>query len=161
MAKKPRVYIETTIVSYLTARRSTDELRNGQIDLTRRWWADATVLFELFTSPLVTDEASAGDRSAAADRIAALASIPTLAIEPNAEMLATTLLEEMALPKTAGRDALHVAIAATNGMDYLVTWNCRHLANATLRARIESVCTRSGFAPPLICTPQELSEVQP
>jgi len=156
---KRSVYIETTIISYLTARRTRDELRNGQIGLTRQWWTDAAERFDLRVSALVIAEASAGDAGAAAERLQAIAGLSVLDITPEAESLARSLLLGTALPAKANRDALHVAIAATNGLDFLLTWNCRHLANATLRRRIESVCSDHGYNPPLICTPQELQEV--
>src|SRR5690242_3134573 len=114
---KPTVYIETTVVSYLTARPSRDPALNASIILTRQWWDRARPAFDLFASELVADEASAGDADAAADRLAVLTNLPNLRISEQAEALAAALLAEMALPKNARRDALHLGIAAANGID--------------------------------------------
>jgi len=88
-----------------------------------------------------------------------LAEIPLLEVTTEAESLAAALLDEVPLPPKAATDALHIAVAAVNGVEYLLTWNCRHIANPALRPRIESVCRRMGFEPPVICTPQELLEI--
>ena len=88
-----------------------------------------------------------------------LAEVPLLEVTAAAESLAAALLEEVPLPQKAATDALHIAVAAVNGVEYLLTWNCRHIANPALRPRIESVCRRMGFEPPVICTPQELLEI--
>jgi hypothetical protein len=111
----------------------------------------------LYSSRLVVRECEAGDRDAAADRLAVLQDMPLL--EPVAESatLAELLLRDVPMPSTAASDALHIAIAAIHGMDYLLTWNCTHIANVTLRPRIEAICRAAGFEPPLICTPEELS----
>jgi len=156
---KPTVYIETTVVSYLTARASNDPLVAGEMAETQKWWRDVGPDYDLTTSQLVIDEASRGDPIAAQERLAILASLDLLPITESAKALALSLVNENALPAKAQVDALHVAIAATNGIEYLITWNCRHLANATLRSRIEQVCRESGFEPPVICTPLELSKV--
>jgi hypothetical protein len=110
----------------------------------------------LYISELVWTEASAGDPIAAADRIKVLDKIPLLNITREAEELAETLVRELAIPMAAQPDAVHVATAASNGIDFLLTWNCRHLANLHQRGRIEDVCRRSGYNPPLIGTPNEL-----
>jgi hypothetical protein len=152
---KPTVYVETTVPSYLTAWPSRDLVRAGDQQVTRDWWARRSV-YELRVSSLVLLECRAGDAEAAALRLAALDGIPVLAQTPEAEVLAETLLREVPLPARAAADALHVAVAAVNGVSYLVTWNCTHIANASLRPRIEEVCRRSGYEPPVICTPKEL-----
>lgn len=152
---KPTVYVETTIPSYLTAWASRDVVRAGEQQVTRDWWARRDG-YELRVSSLVLLECGAGDPSAAAARLAALDGVPVLAQTSEAEGLATALLREVPLPDRAGADALHIAIAAVNGVAYLVTWNCTHIANATLRPRIEALCRRAGYEPPVICTPLEL-----
>ncbi len=152
---KPTVYIETTIPSYLTAWPSRDLVRAAHQQITREWWARREE-FDLFTSQLVVEECQAGDSQAAADRLAALAGIPLLESEPEAEALAAALVRKVPLPKKAATDALHIATAAVHGMTYLLTWNCTHIANATLRLPIEAVCQLAGYEPPLICTPGEL-----
>jgi predicted nucleic acid-binding protein len=160
-AMKPRVYIETSVISYLASRPTKDRVLMGNMIETRRWWDSSRPSFDAFTSELVREEASAGDVRAAAKRLKILDQLFLLEIRPQADALALSLLAAMALPPKARRDALHVGIAATNGIEYLLTWNCRHLANAMLRTKIETVCRQHGFEPPVICTPLELHEVQP
>ncbi len=156
---KPKVYIETTVVSYLTAWPSRDVVIAGHQQTTRDWWRDAGERFELVASELVIDEASEGDSEAARDRLAVLASVTLLEATSDAAQLARTLIESGAIPEKAAEDAAHIAIAVTNGVDYLVTWNCRHIANATIRSLVERVCRNAGFEPTIICTPGELLEV--
>jgi hypothetical protein len=152
---KPTVYVETTVPSYLTAWPSRDVVRAGEQQVTRDWWERRTD-FELRVSSLVLLECGAGDSEAAALRLAALDGVPVLAQTPEAETLADTLLREVPLPAKAAADALHIAVAAVNGVGYLLTWNCTHIANATLRPRIEAICRQLGYEPPVICTPKEL-----
>jgi predicted nucleic acid-binding protein len=106
----------------------------------------------------VVEEASAGDSEAAKSRLAALVGIPQLATTDEVNLLAKALRTHVPLPPRAQTDALHIALAAVHGMNYLVTWNCTHIANAALRTRIEAVCRTAGFEPPIICTPRELLE---
>ena len=152
---KSRIYVETSVISYLTAWPSRDLVRAGHQETTRQWWA-ARSTFELYISQLVLDEAAAGDAVAAAQRLEALRDVPLLELTSNATGLGGALIREAALPPKATADALHIAIAATHGMDCLVTWNCTHIANATMRPRIEAICRVNGFEPPVICTPFEL-----
>jgi hypothetical protein len=158
---KPTVYIETTVISYLTAWQRKDPSISDDMAATRRWWDHSRESFELFTSAAVVEEAAAGDSTAAAARLAILDTLPELPGSESATALAEALVVHSALPSKARIDALHIAIAAVNGMNYLLTWNCRHLANATLRTKIEQVCRQHGYEPPIICTPKELTEVQP
>ena len=153
---KPKVYLETTIVSYLTARPSRDAVTNGMIEQTKNWWAQEREGFELIVSDIVVTEASAGDVSAVTRRLAALKGLPVVEADAEAKSLATVLLNNMALPPNAVDDAAHIAVAAVNQMEYMLTWNCRHIANATMRGKIESICRDAGFEPPVICTPEEL-----
>ena len=161
MPDKPTVYIETTVVSYLTAWPDRDLIRAGQQRETRDWWENRRSLFELVCSELVVQEASAGDPTAAAERLKALTGLRVLVPSDAAAELAGRLISEIRLPTRAQADALHVGIAATNGIDYLLTWNCRHLSNAVLRPRIESVCRAAGYDPPTICEPRQLMEGVP
>ena len=151
----PTVYIETSIVSYLTAWRSRDLVRAAHQQVTRDWWA-ARGSFELFTSQFVLDEAAAGDEGQAASRLAALENTVLLEVTEDGIGLAENLVASGALPPKARVDALHIGMAAVHGMDYLLTWNCKHIANASLRGRIEDLCRAAGFEPPIICTPLEL-----
>lgn len=153
---KPRVYVETTVPSYLTAWPSRDLVRAAQQQITREWW-DRRDRFDLFVSPQVLMECQAGDPTAAADRMTALAGLPLLDQTPDVAALAQALVQEVPIPSRAAADAVHIATAAVHGMQYLLTWNCTHIANAALRPRIEATCRAGGFEPPLICTPQELT----
>ena len=152
------VYLETTVVSYLTARRSRDLVVAAHQEITREWWRDAVGQYHLVASGLVVSEAGSGDPDAARERLKILNPVALLDVTGDAENLAGSLIDAGAVPPQAAEDALHIALAATNGVDFLVTWNFRHIANATMRAHIERVCRESGFEPPVICTPTELLE---
>jgi len=154
---KRKVYIETTIPSYLTAWPSRDLVKAGQQQITREWW-EIRDRFELVVSQLVIQEAGGGDPVAAAERLKVLEGLAVLTISDEATALAQRLLEEGSLPQVAAADALHIAIAVVGGVEYLMTWNCRHIANATMRHKIETVCRLSGYEPSVICTPAELME---
>jgi hypothetical protein len=155
---KPKVYIETTIPSYLTAWRSPDLVMAANQEITKEWW-DNCKQFDLYISALVIQEAEAGDPNAAKRRLEKLEGILELDVTEEVETFATQLLEKIPLPPKAKIDALHISVATINGMDYLLTWNCTHIANATLRPKIEALCREFGHEPPTICTPQELREV--
>lgn len=157
---KPKTYVETSIVSYLMARPNRDLVLAAHQQLTRDWWASRD-RFELFVSQFVLDEAAAGDQEAAAKRLTALAEAAVLDVTEDVITLAESLTGAGGLPSEARVDALHVAIAAVHGMDYLLTWNCRHIANAALRGTIEERCRAAGFEPPTICTPLELPKEEP
>lgn len=150
------VYLETTLISYLVARPSRDLLVAAHQQATQDWWADRRSQFECYVSQVVIDEASLGDPGEAQKRMAAIANLPVLEIDEEAEALAAAILSSQAIPPRAGRDAAHVAVAAVHAIDYLVTWNCRHLANAQIMRRISLVCDRLGHRMPIICTPEEL-----
>ena len=156
---KATIYIETSIIGYLTARVPLDPIVAGQMEATRKWWREVRHQFDLFTSEFVLLEASRGDPQAAAERMAVLIDLALVPVPAEVDALADSLLARGALPLKARVDATHLAVAATNGLDYLLTWNCRHLANASLRTRIEQACREHGFEPPIICTPYELAEV--
>jgi predicted nucleic acid-binding protein len=156
-----RVYIETTVVSYLTARPHRDVVIAGHQQVTREWWDCQRENYELCVSQLVLGEAAAGDSQAAQERLSVLQPMTVLETTTTALELAKELLQSGALPAKAADDALHIAIAATHAIPYLLTWNCRHLANATIRPMIESVCAAKGFKAPIICTPEELLESKP
>jgi predicted nucleic acid-binding protein len=155
---KPSVYIETTIPSYLTAWRSPELVMAANQEATRKWWDESRIKFELFISELVISEVSSGDPDAVKRRMEALEELPELELTGQAEILATKLLLGAALPQKAKADALHIAVATVHGMDYLLTWNCTHIANAIMRPKIELICRVAGYEPPVICTPPELVE---
>lgn len=158
MSTKPRVYLETTIASYLTAWPSRDLIMAANQETTREWWTNRRDAFELFVSQTVIKESSAGDQDAAQRRLEFLKPFPRLDITEEVESLAAKLIADVPLPPKAQADALHIAVAAVNKMNYLLTWNCTHIANATLRSRIEAVCRSEGYEPPVVCTPQEMLE---
>jgi predicted nucleic acid-binding protein len=156
---RPTVYVETTVVSYLVARPSRDLVTAAHQQITREWWDESRNAFEVFVSQAVVREASAGDPSVAALRLAALQGIPSLEITPEALSLAQALLRSGAVPAKAVDDALHIGIAAYHGVDYLLTWNVRHIANAQARRAVVNVCLVHGYELPIICNPGELMEV--
>jgi len=156
----PRVYVETTVVSYLKARPSRDLIVAGHQQITRDWWDTRRTAYELCVSQLVFQEAGDGDPQAAQERLEVLATMTMLEIKEEAISLAEELVQAGALPTKAGNDALHIAVAAIHRVPYLLTWNCRHMANATMRAQIETVCESSGFKAPIICTPEEMMEAK-
>jgi hypothetical protein len=154
---KRSVYVETTVVSYLTAWPSRDLVRAAQQQTTREWWDAQRHHFDLYTSELVLIECAAGDATASAERLAALTGIPVLTVSDAATAIADALLAQRAIPAAASRDALHVGISAANGVDFLLTWNFRHLANAAMRDKIEEACEGRGIArrssaPPTPCS---------
>ena len=155
---RPKLYVETSVVSYLTARPSRDLVTAARQQLTADWWATRRGDYDLFVSPLVLDEAGAGDASAAAARAAALAGIPVAAPGTAEPDLVEALMRDVPLPAKAAADAAHIAAAAVAGAEYLLTWNFRHIANAALRDRIADVCRAAGFSPPTLCTPEDRSE---
>jgi predicted nucleic acid-binding protein len=153
---KSRVYLETTIPSYLTSRPSRDLIVAGHQQITREWWEKRGDTFQIYLSQLVIDEVSAGDPAAARERLEALRDLPLLDITPEVTMLSSGILATGKIPRKAAADAAHIAIAAVHGMDFLVTWNCVHIANATNARALAMICKEYGFDCPVICTPEEL-----
>jgi hypothetical protein len=153
---KPRLYLETTIPSYLVARRSRDLRLAADQATTEEWWEERRHDFDLFVSELVLVEVRRGNVEMAAARIKKLQGIPVVDGAPVADELAAQLLSDGILPSNAAVDAEHLGLAAVNGMDYLVTWNCAHINNPFLRRRIEQACGSCGLVCPVICTPREL-----
>ena len=158
MSPKPKVYLETTIPSYFTAWRSRDLIMAANQETTREWWSRRKNDFDFFVSQAVIKESGAGDLDAAKRRLDFLRPFPLLDMSDEVESLAAKLIVDVPLPPKAQADALHIAVAAVNQMNYLVTWNCTHIANATLRSKIEKVCRSQGYEPPVVCTPQEMLE---
>ena len=150
------VYLETSIISYLTARPSRDLVTAARQELTREWWGRRRAAFEVYVSAAVIAEARAGDSEAATRRLSVLAHLPLLDITPAATRLAHALARALYLPQRAAADAVHVAVAASHGIEFLLTWNSTHIANAELRPTIERVCRDRRFTPPILCTPDEL-----
>jgi len=152
------VYLETSVISYLTARPSRDIVIAGHQQTTRDWWQTRRTAFDVYVSELVLKEARGGDPQAAADRLAVIETIELVEVSSEALTLANRLVADAAIPQKAIADALHVATAVTSGIDFLLTWNCKHIANAIMRSRIERICRASGYEPSVICTPEELME---
>ncbi|MDT8391560.1 MAG: type II toxin-antitoxin system VapC family toxin [Lentisphaeria bacterium] len=153
---KPSVYIETSIPSYLTARPSNDLRVMANQSATLDWWETSRQKYDLFISEFVTAEASKGHPEAAARRLEAIEDFPELEVTLEVEKLAQALIAEGPLPKGSEIDAYHISVATVNGMHYLLTWNCTHIANAVMRPKVETVCRFHGYEPPIICTPAEL-----
>lgn len=155
---KAKVYIETSVVSYLTSRPSNDIRATANQNATIEWWDTQRPKFDLLISEFVVAEASMGDPEAAQRRLAVIADCMELAATEESRTLGRELVRRGALPANAEIDAFHVAIAAVNGIEYLLTWNCAPIANAHARPKIEAICRALGYEPPTICTPQELTE---
>jgi predicted nucleic acid-binding protein len=154
MAK--RIYIETSIISYLTGLPSRNILAAAWQSLTVEWWEKRKNFFEVFVSELVIEEAGRGDSEAVARRLEAIKGIPLLKLTDSAVELSKKLISEGVLPVKAADDALHIALSAVHNIDYLLTWNCRHIDNAEMKPLIRSVIITNGYNYPEICTPQEL-----
>jgi hypothetical protein len=150
------VYIETTTTSHLAAPPSRDLQVAAHQQATHDWWRSRRQQFECFISQVVLDEAAAGDAGAAAARQLLMDQLAVLEVTEEAERLTAAIVAAGAMPSRAVRDAAHIAVAAVNAVDYLLTWNCRHLANAQIMRKVAVVCNSSGLAMPLICTPEEL-----
>ncbi len=150
------IYLETSIPSYLTARPTRDIRAAAWQQITGQWWDEARAGYDLFTSELVIVEASGGNPEAAARRLDALRGIAELPIDEETQVLAAQLIANGGIPASAEADALHIAVAAVHRIDYLLTWNCRHIDNATKKPIIRAICSRLGYSCPEICTPMEL-----
>ena len=153
---KKRVYIETSIVSYLTANPSRDPIRVVHQRITRNWWAERRRYFELCVSQLVLDEAGDGDPGAAAKRLKALHGAVVLNITDAARQLAKTFMARGLLPLVAAADAVHLATACVHAVDVLLTWNCRHLANMAILGDLALMARVNGYELPMVGTPEEL-----
>ena len=151
-----KVYIETTIISYLTARPSKNILATAWQELTKEWWTHRRTYFDLFTSELVLAEAYKGDAEAAQRRLNHLEDIPIIATTDSAIEFARRLINEGPLPEKAIDDALHIALSTVHRIDYLMTWNFKHIDNAEMKPSIRELCILHGYHYPEICTPQEL-----
>ena len=150
------VYVESSVISYLTARPSRDLVIAGHQAVTAEWWNERRLRYDVYVSALVVEEISSGDASAAEERLRVIADIPSVTIVAEAESVASALLTSNAVPAKGARDALHIAIAATQGIDYLVTWNFKHINNANTRTMVVDVVSDFGLVCPVLCSPEEL-----
>jgi predicted nucleic acid-binding protein len=158
LSAKPTVYLETTIVGHLVGRIHPNEAVSRRQALTRKWWETAGSNYGLVTSELVLLECGEGDPAAARERLSVLSEVARLRSPAGSERLTDQLIAAHAVPASEQRDAVHISLAAANGVDYLLTWNFKHIANPAVRAKIESTCLRAGYRPPIICSPADLME---
>ena len=157
-AIKPRVYIESTVVSYLVARPSNNPILAARQKASRRLREDYADRFEFVISQLVQDEIQRGDITAAQQRLEVVSPLMVLEILPDVDVLVQKLLEAGAVPRNSEPDAQHIAIATVHGIEYLVSWNHKHIVNEHKREHINQVCQEAEFQPTTICTPIELME---
>jgi hypothetical protein len=150
------VYVESSVISYLAARPTRDLISSARRMQTAKWWLEHRASFELFVSVLVEEEISGGDAVAAGERLGIIADIPSLGITDEAQQLANKLLSSKAVPANSERDALHIAIAATQGVEFLLTWNFKHINNAQTKPLIARVIESQGYDSPILCSPEEL-----
>lgn len=155
---KPRVYVETSVISYLTARPSRDFLVLARQQITREFWEQRDTLYDACLSPLVIDEISQGDAHAAAARLQVCAGMPMLHINEAAQAFAEELISKGAVPKTEPEDALHIALATIHRMDYIASWNFAHLVGPAAKFKLQTKISELGHQPPLIATPEEIYE---
>lgn len=153
---KSKVYIETSIIGYLTSRPTRDLITVANQQLTREWWEEEREKYDLFVSTLVIDEISGGDKTAAMERRNVLGDCKVLLATEEAVVLGQEIIEKYFLPAKSLVDAIHIALSAIYEMDYLLTWNCKHIANATTRGRVTEFLRDKGYKNIIICTPQEL-----
>ncbi len=150
------VYIETSIFGHLTARPTDNLILAANIRITQDWWNDFRGSFVLYASEIVEDEAARGDKEIAARRLNLLKSLMLLELTEEALELAHAFLNQSNLPSKASNDALHIALATVYGLDYLLTWNCKHMANAQIQRKLSQISSQLGYVLPIICTPYEL-----
>jgi predicted nucleic acid-binding protein len=150
------VYIETSVIGYLTARSTKNLVIAANIEMTRDWWQNRRHTFDLYISQIVLDEVARGDTEIAAKRIEMLDNFPLLEVNEAVDDLASEFMAKSNLPPKASDDAIHIALATVNDLDYLLTWNCKHIANAQIQRKLIDICSGFGYKLPIICTPYEL-----
>ena len=150
------VYIETSVISYLRQKPAKEIVTAAHQLLTYQWWETERINFDLVVSQYVVDEASVGDPALAANRLSILAGIPRLPWAPEIDRIAGEIMSRAILPSKAAVDSLHIATVAHHRIRYLLTWNCKHIANAKILPRVHQVLTDLNVPIPIICTPEEL-----
>lgn len=158
---RPRVYAETSVISYPAARPSRDLLVAARQEATREWWEFRGTAFDPWISRLVMREAAAGDPNAASRRLEYCRPLPSLLVTPEAERLANNLIDAQAIPESEPEDALHIALATLAGFDFIATWNFAHLVGPVAKYGLQKHIDALGFPPPLLATPEELLESLP
>jgi hypothetical protein len=156
---RPTVYLDTTIPSYLTAAMSTDLAKARMQRVTRIWWSRYRPDCDIFISDCVLSECRGGNENSASKRLAALASIDSIYLSARSEALLDSLKIDGLIPEKAHMDAEHIAYAATNSVRFLLTWNCKHLANRMILRRVAQRCESHGFTCPMICTPEAMMRI--
>jgi len=154
--EKPKFYLETAIPSYLTAKQSRDIIQSARQQITIEWWKSRRAEFHLYASQLVLNEAGKGDKNASEKRLNMLKDIELLELNGEAVKLADVFISRKAVSEKMGEDMLHIAVAAIYRLDYLLTWNCKHIANAEIHKKTAKICIDEGYEMPAICTPEEL-----
>lgn len=155
---KQTVYIETSVISYLTAKPSRDLIVAAHQQITNEWWEYALPNYDAFISPIVIEEISRGDVNAVQLRLDKTLTFPILEILPEVMSLAETYYTALIIPEKARADAYHLATASWHGIDFIVSWNCTHIVNGRIKMLIEEINARQGIRTPIICTPEELME---
>jgi hypothetical protein len=153
---KPSVYLETSFISYLTGPLSQSMMVATHQHITRKWWKHRRMAFELFISPFVVEEVRQGNATQSAKRLAILNGLPSLEANEEVVELATAFVQTQLVPSKVAEDAYHIAIATVYQLDYLLTWNCKHIANAQIQSRLRQVSYQQGYELPILCTPHEL-----
>ena len=150
------VYLETTVVGHIAGRLHPFATVLARQQVTRQWWDSASDRYLLFVSDLVLAECAGGDGDAANERLKIVDGIDVLQTTAAANDLAASLIAAHAVPQSEPRDALHIALAAINGIDYLATWNFKHIMNPSTQHLIDAVCRNAGIESAVICTPEQL-----
>lgn len=153
---KQSLYLETTVPSYYIARVSRDVVAVAHQEITREWWETRISKFDVYISPVVIEESARGDQEQAKKRLAVIDSFPVLSANEYVEQLAELYVRRLSLPPKALRDAAHLAFACYYQTDYLVTWNCAHIANAEIMHRLMMINMEINVHTPIVCTPEEL-----
>jgi len=151
------IYIDTSILGYLTARATNNLILAANMKVTQDWWDSRSSSFALYSSEIVWEEAAKGDRAIADQRLSLLQPLMILDMTESAITLAEYFLQQSNLPLKASNDALHMAIATVYGLNYLLTWNCKHMANAQLQIKLSQISSEMGYNLPIICIPYQLA----
>ena len=154
------VYLETTVVGNIVGRLHPDPKTAARQQVTREWWTGASDRYDLYVSEITIEECGDGDPDAAKERLDLVQNIDLIETSPEAEELAELLVNRLAVPASEPRDALHIAIATVNAVQFIVTWNFKHILNPHLQTKIANACREGGYEPPVICTPQQLLETE-
>jgi predicted nucleic acid-binding protein len=150
------LYLDTSVIGYLTIRPSTNLITASNSVITQNWWDTRRQNFTLYISEVVLEELARGDQEIATKRLDLISELPLLALNEAVEELAQQFLTKSNLPPKASDDALHIALATVYKVDYLLTWNCKHIANAQIQKKLSQISIESGYELPTICTPYEL-----